>query len=429
MNKIIIAALFFFSLNLAAQNAVDDLVLKGYKLATQEKYADAISFFKKGISLDSNCNTCLTYWGACEASLGNHKAAVDIYTRAIDKNDPQALFQRAESYYALEDMDNYCRDGHQFLHNMHHIYQDTLLQDLVKRLKPTLKEVCDSTNFAYFMHRGIAASNLGNYTASLAAYAKGLTLFPNQPILLNYQGNVLLETKNFTAAIESYERALKQEKAIADFVKGKTMYPTDADVAAFVAVTYQSIAICYAELGNMERAVEWINGAEKRFPKTKDLHEGFAASLAGIYATKGGILMNINNFKDAKICFEQMLEHNGNDPSGYFNYALCLLNENTQRVKIRRLSLNINHVKYAVQNNINIELPSKRAEIPADVLDLAMFSVNRAIKLSPKFGDAYLLRGVIQLQMGNNGAACLDFESARQLDNPQATTYQKENCK
>ncbi len=428
MNKIMFITCLFFYSNLAAQNAVDDLVMKGYKLATQEKYADAISFFKKGITLDSNCNSCLTYWGACEASLGNHRAAVDIYTRAIAKNDHLARYQRAESYYALEDMDNYCQDAHQFLANIHNVHKDTIFQDLVKKLN-AINEVCDSSNFPYFMHRGIAASNLGDYKASLAAYEKGLTRFPNQPILLNYQGNVFLETKNFNDAIKCYAGALKQEKVIEQFVKGKALYATDADVASFVAITYQSIAICYAELGNMESAIEWINQAEKHFPKTKHLNEGLAAGLAGIYATKGGILMHMENFKEAKTCFEQMLERNGSDPSGYFNYALCLLNENTQRVKIRRLSLNINHTKYAIQNNINIELPNKREEIPADVLDLAMFSINRAIKLAPKLGDAYLLRALIHLQTGNNGAACLDFESAKQLDNPQANIYQKENCK
>ncbi len=402
---------------------------KGYRLAAQEKYEDAKKIFAEAYTLDSNCARCLTYWAACEVGLGNHQAAIPLYTKAMAKNDLQALYQRAESYYFLEDMDNYCSDAQAFLSVVHDVHKDSIFQDLAQKLKSTMREVCDSTQFSYVLHRGIAAENLENYDKALNIYHIGLKRFPDNPILLNYQGNTFLETKKFQAAIDNYEKALKNEKGVLDFIKGKTMYSTEADVTSFLTVTYQSLAICYGELNNVEKAMEWIEKAEKGFPKNKDVNDALKSVLGGIYGTKGTMLMNLGRFKEAKTCFEQMMELKSRASEGYFNYAICLLNESTQRVRIRRLSFNRAHPKYTIQNSISFELASEKSPIAPQELEWAMFSINRAIKLSPKSGDAYLLRGIIQLQTDNNGAACLDFGMAKQLGNPQATDYLKMYCK
>jgi tetratricopeptide (TPR) repeat protein len=412
-----------------AQTDTQNSLEKGYRLAVQKKYDEAKKIFADTYTLDSNCARCLTFWAGCEAAQGNHQTAVAIYSKAIAKNDMQALSQRAESYYALEDMDNFCADAHLFLDAVHNIHKDSVFQEEVKNFKPMMKEVCDSNQFSYFMHRGIAASNLKNYEKALNTYQIGLKRFPDNPILLNYQGNTFLETKQFQAAADSYENALKNEKAITDYVKGKALYTTDTDVSSFVAVTYQSLAICYGELGNNAKAVEWIEKSEKRFPKSKDVKDTLTTVLGGIYGTKGAILMNLGRFAEAKTCFEQMLDRKARDPDGYFNYALCLLNESTQRIRIRRLSLNFSHSKNAIQNNLSFELPSEKVTIPAEVLETALFSINRAIKLSPKSGDYYLVRGIVRLQTDNIGLACLDFGMAKQLGNPQAVDYLKTHCK
>ena len=59
----------------------------------------------------------------------------------------------------------------------------------------------------------------------------------------------------------------------------------------------------------------------------------------------------------------------------------------------------------------------------------ALGSYNKAINISPEFGEAYLYRGAVKLFMKQKAAACQDLRKAASLDAEGADEAVRKNCK
>jgi hypothetical protein len=59
----------------------------------------------------------------------------------------------------------------------------------------------------------------------------------------------------------------------------------------------------------------------------------------------------------------------------------------------------------------------------------AVNNYNTAINLDPKFGEAYLHRGALNLYLKKKSAACNDLEMASKLNVQGASEAFRKNCK
>ena len=133
----------------------------------------------------------------------------------------------------------------------------------------------------------------GKLLQALSETNQMLERFPNSVILYNLAGAVNAGLKNFDAAIESYEKALKIQPGYAD--------------------AYYNMGIAYKNKGNLEAAIDCYNQALKIKP-----------DYAEAYNNMANALKDNGNLEAAIDCYNQALKIKPDYSAAYNNMANAL---------------------------------------------------------------------------------------------------------
>jgi tetratricopeptide (TPR) repeat protein len=124
--------------------------------------------------------------GIYQAKQGNHKKAIEFFTKTIEKNpnDFDAFYNRAVSRQTIGGMENEAISD----------YTNVI------ELKPN--------DFDAFMNRGVANMRIGNYEKAISDYKKTIQINPDYSLTYANLGNVYKILSNNEMACENWKKSL-----------------------------------------------------------------------------------------------------------------------------------------------------------------------------------------------------------------------------
>lgn len=181
--KISEAQAIYFDLSKNEKNNNQLFFLLGTTFLQQKKYEEAISFFKKSISLDPNFPNVYNNLGIALAETKNFAKAKINYDKAIklNKNYFDAYHNRGISLYRLKKYEEAIRDF-----------------QLVIKFTPTNSKVYNSLGNVY--------KNLKRYPEALNYYEKAIQINPNFSEAINNKSVVFYIQKNYLESLKCLDR-------------------------------------------------------------------------------------------------------------------------------------------------------------------------------------------------------------------------------
>ena len=153
--------------------------------------------------------------------------------------------------------------------------------------------------------------------------------------------------------------------------------------------------------------------------------KGPSISFSQNYIDEGIQKFNAGDYEGALLVFNEMIEKFPEDPQGYINKGGSLINLNRLPEALEATNKAIelgtkdpNPIAY--RNHAIILLTLNKSP---ESLKKALKSINRSIELNPAVADAYNLRGVVKINMGDNPGALPDFSKAIELNKDYANAW------
>lgn len=378
----------------------------------QKRLEEAMMDINKAIELDSNQFSLYIGRGAIFDVMQEYHKAISDYTKAIslNKNDFLPYLNRATSYYKLEDLDASCSD---------YAILKTLIENgsisdqaIIKEVNGAIQDICNPSKPSYYYQRGVGYYNLKEYHKALDIYTKGLTIFPDNAMMLSFKGNAHLALNEYEKAIEFYNLSLKNKDNILTEIKINPRFAdaSNEQITSFykgsLASTYFSISECKTNLGYFDEALKEINTALELAPDINDFNK------EAYYNLRGYIHLMSGKYELAISDFDKSILINKNFPLAYVNRAIAKVSL-AEKVKIRSYSIHGNFNTQPMNVNWNSPTKSSLKKSESNILS-ALNDCNKAIEIDNKLGYAYYIRGQIK-QMLTYGDYCLDLLTAKEL--------------
>jgi tetratricopeptide (TPR) repeat protein len=391
------------------------------------EWGKAAEDLRRAIELDPTGSDAYLALGSTFWEMGRFQDAKATHDTLIARfpNNAAAYYYRSASRYKLEDMDGSCDDMGTALALLK---KNEPRNGMIDEIERGMTNHCDSTFPSYYVQRGIAAYNLNDFDAAVAAYDRGLVRFKKSPILYFFRGNANLAGKHYSEAIRDYNAALADmERLVEEYNMALPQQENMAELRSVArgAVSlsiYQGLADSKLALGNIDGAVGDV---------TKSIEGGFSipgVSIADLHMKRGELYMVKGDYRNALADFDKSIEQ-APSAAAYLNRALAFLNIAEQQpieTKVFIAGVNGNNSTSAPMT-FSLPYSVKRVGDNGE-LRQAVAACTRAIELDPMLGQAYSLRGYIRLRTGSSDA-CADLEKARSLDVPGAAEMMKENCR
>lgn len=171
-----------------------------------------------------------------------------------------------------------------------------------------------------------------------------------------------------------------------------------------------------------------------RFQKTqKDLKDllmgieivGKKPQIASDYFNKGVANAQANNFKEAILNFNKVIELNPQFPEAYYNRGIAKfrLQDNIGAIQDFNKAISINPSfmrSYYNRGAAKFQLQDYQG---------ALADFDKAIEIQSDFADAYLNRGIVKIVMGTKESGCTDLNKASLLGSTKADIAIKSYCK
>lgn len=275
--------------------------LRGEMLYDDERYQDALFFFKRAVAINSIDVQAYDRLGDTLFTLQRYHEALEAYNRALELDPNNAVYEvaRAAALSALQRDDQAleaCARAQQLdpLNAEAYSVQGSIY------LKLGLDEgalLCynqaierDAKNPRYYRYRGDALRWLGHYEEALLAYDQAMALKPASRItcalLLRAKAHIYFHMERYAAALRFYERAL------------------DLDTNDFETCYFQGQALY--QLQHYEEALEV-------FDRTLTLKADFAPA----HAYRGYTLYQLQRHEEALTALSRSLSLDEEDPVIY----------------------------------------------------------------------------------------------------------------
>lgn len=212
---------------------------------------------------------------------------------------------------------------------------------------------------------------------TVSLFSDVIAKHPNAALAYNNRGNIRIEQKDFTGAMEDLNQAIELKH-------------NDA---------YNNRGILRNRLGDYKNAVEDFNRAvaHTKFDKAK------------VYYNRGIARLNLGDFKGAEADFGSALQHNPQYASAYSNRGLVRyanLLDFKGAIEDLNQAIRLDPAEpSAYYNRANAQLRSGR---PSE----AIADYDRALRIDAQFAAAYFNKGIALLKLNNREGACSNWKKA-----------------
>lgn len=268
-----------------------------------------------------------------------------------------------------------------------------ILKGLFKNNKPNAK---------FFYNRGNAKSSIEDYPGSVSDYSEAIKINPKYAEAY-YRRFLALKEWSLGWHLqfsEDHRTAVQLNSKFAKVDTASNSIKNDYD-DFHGAISYYSKKI---EINPRDYELHYFRGYAKEFlGQSQNALEDYnkAIEINPKYAKpyfRRGILITSNREKITE--FSKFIELDPNNAKGYYcrgaQKALLLIDQ------------------------IKDQLKNGQIVILTEDFDDELSDFNYAIKLNPKYDEAYYLRGHVYARMGNRRSAYYDFEKAAELGNSMA---------
>lgn len=240
-----------------------------------------------------------------------------------------------------------------------------------------------------------------SYDKALEELDKAIEIDP-LPVYIQLQGDIQFAKQDYAASLASYEQVNRSSMA------SPATFFTAAKIKEVMGAPQEEI------LALMDSCVS-------RF--TPPYTEAAAPYLLG----RAQARMNAERPREALTDYDEYFKvMNGqvNDVFYYYREQAALKSKQYQRAlddMAKAIELNPKDLTYRAELAV-INLRVGRNEEAMKVLD-------EALKIDPKYAEAYRLKGIAQLQLKQNAEACESFAKAKELGDPNVDSLISKHCK
>ncbi|MDR1866893.1 MAG: tetratricopeptide repeat protein [Treponema sp.] len=252
----------FSESSFSEQREISEWSKKGYQLLREDKVPDAIDYFSKILTIDSENNYALVGMGDANRKRGSFRDAIIFYQRCLDShaNNNYALFGLADCYKALNQHQKAIEIWEQYLlHDDKNLTVLTRVADAYRKIK----DFRHSKN-VYLQVLEMEENNpyaiigLGHLHYDFKEYE--VALYYWNKMLVIKDGNV--DIRVLTSIGNCYRKLKTFEEGINYF-----KYALERDPCNFYALF--GIADCYRGLNCQEQSLEYWNIILKQDPRNK----------------------------------------------------------------------------------------------------------------------------------------------------------------
>ena len=287
---------------------------------------------------------------------GNHKAAIDAFSKSIELNP-----ENADAYY-----------------NRGFVYGDLGNQNQAVIDYSKAIELDPKNSMAYY-NRGLAYRKLDNHQQAVIDFSKAIELNPKDSDAYVNRGSVYSDIGNHKQAIKDYDVALQ-------------INPQNA-------MAYYNRGLAYRKLGNHQQAVIDFSKAIELNPKDSDA-----------YVNRGYVYRKLGNRSQAVIDFSKAIELDPKNSGVYARRALCYINLKDYQAAIKDYDKSIElDPKSSSSHNNRGYLYFDMHDYNAAIRDFKM-----AIELSKdgRVGDTYIGLAISYYQLKDDNQSKLFYNKA-----------------
>lgn len=299
--------------------------LRGELLYDDERYQDALLFFRRAVALNPADVHSYDRLGNTLFAMEHYQEALESYERALELDPGNAVYEvdRAKALLALKRDDQAleaCARAQQLdplnaaaFGVQGNIYLELGLDEGALRCYQQALEL-DPKNPRYHRYRGDALRWLGRYGEALEAYDQALALKPASrdacARLFRAKAHACFNLERFAAALDFYCRALELDDGDIDsrYFKGQALYQLqrfDEALATFEqALTFKpNFAPCHAYRGYTLYQLQRYDEALASFDKALAIENDDAV----LYNAEGNILYTLGRYTEALEMYDKAI--------------------------------------------------------------------------------------------------------------------------
>jgi len=384
-----------------------DLLGLSEKFTQKRKFEEALKLLDKAIILDSGYTQGNFLKAVILSRVNRDQEAKALYNKIIlhsDQADYMVYYNRAISFYKLEDMDSSCLD-YEYVKQLA-IEGQCDDEEIITNVVKNLMDHCDSSKVGYFYQRGIASYNLGQLEKSIDIYRYAISKFGDDGLVYSFAGNSAYDLKKYELAYSFYGKVLQHKTS---FIVGFTSATNFQDsppeqmqqmVQAGLGTIKFSRILCQFNLGDFNQVSEEIKALKSEARGDKTSAETFLLLEAAVSFRRNRNAQTLQKLN-------QIIEMNPFNALAHSYKALVKLNS-LPGIKFSKFypGGNLEQCGYSFE--------SGKVKINRHQLLGALFEVEKAIDLDPLVGFHYFVRGTIMSYM-ENGNTCADKAQAKKL--------------
>lgn len=255
--------------------------------------------------------------------------------------------------------------------------------------------------YNYQLNKPEKTYNDWTYDKALEAVRSAIAVDP-LPVYTQLEGDILFVKQDYAGALVAYEKVNGSNIASAAtfFNAAKTKELAKADPKEIIALMDSCIARCIKPI---------------------------TADGAPYLLERAQMNMNAEQYRSAMLDYDAYYDAVNGQVNDLFYYY-----REQASLKARQFQRALDDITKAIElNPTDLTYRAELAVINLRVgrIEEAVKGLDEALKMDPKYGEAYRLLGICQIQLKKNEEACASFAKAKELGDPNADELIKKHCK